>query len=104
MKIGSRLVGALLCASVAMVGSVVASAGPASAIVGGTAANVANYPYFATFPQPYGAPASCDGSVIADSWVLTAAHCVNAVQASPYVYVPAARTTSVGQVIPHPLW
>src|SRR5882672_5516043 len=103
MKVGSRLISALLCVCVAMIGSIVATARPAAAVVGGTVTDVADYPYFASFTQPYGLPPSCGGSVIADSWVLTAAHCVNGLS-SVTIEVPAAGTTTVGEVLRDPLW
>jgi hypothetical protein len=104
VKVGSkRTLGALLCATAAMVGAAAVSAVPAGAIVGGTESDFSWYPYFASFTQPMGTPPSCGGSVIADSWVLTAAHCVDSAP-TVSVSVPAARAGGTGQVILHPQW
>jgi hypothetical protein len=102
MRFRPWLVTALMAAG-AMTMAAVTYATPASAIVGGTPSNESDYPYFATFPQSYGQPPSCGGSVIAESWILTAAHCVDHLS-SAVVSVPAAGISSSGPVILHPMW
>lgn len=47
-----------------------------SEIVGGTNANIANHPWQVSFQSSSGAH-FCGGSIIGDSWILTAQHCVD---------------------------
>ena len=77
------------------------SSGSAGAIVNGSAAAEGAYPFMASLQDGTGF-AFCGGSVIASSWVLTAAHCVPDGDASD-LYVVTGRTdlsdTSKGQRI-----
>ena len=84
--------------------SFLAGVTPANAIVGGTPANPAFFPYFVglsgrTFSQ-------CSGTVIAARWVLTAAHCVSNDVTDPSLLTVTSSTASSGvtEVITNPLW
>ncbi len=50
-----------------------ASAGPAGAVVGGTTVSRDGYPYLVDLQLD---EFNCQGAVISDTWILTAAHCV----------------------------
>ncbi|MCW2667793.1 MAG: tryptase-like [Frankiales bacterium] len=69
----SRLLTAL-AGSLSAAAAVGLTAAPASAVVGGAPAPEGAYPFTASVQD--GQAAFCGGSVIAASWVLTAAHCV----------------------------
>ena len=76
---------------------------PASAIIGGTAAPEGAYPFMAAMVDDTDFQ-FCGGSVIAASYVLTAAHCVEGINATKEkVYVVTGRTdlsnTAQGQKI-----
>ena len=78
-------------------------------IVGGVDASISDYPWQValTSPSGYG---FCGGSIINDSWVLTAAHCVSG-ESSSSLYIRAGASAtyaeggdsySVSQIISHP--
>lgn len=85
---------------------------PAHAVVGGTTAAEGSLPFMASLQDGSGF-AFCGGSVIASSWVLTAAHCVSDGDASD-LYVVTGRTNlddtgkgqriKVSQVYVHPAY
>jgi hypothetical protein len=84
----------------------VAQTGLADAIVGGNPTSGEQYPYYVRLTL-FG-HLKCGGSVIADEWVLTAAHCVDEVKAEPYLITAhisdRPRLDSVLAVVLHPLW
>jgi len=59
--------------SAAALAATFASAGPAGAVVGGTTVSRDGYPYLVNLNFD---EFNCEGAVISDSWILTAAHCV----------------------------
>ncbi|MBS4096388.1 MAG: serine protease [Sulfuricella sp.] len=71
------------------------------AIVNGTAASIATYPWYATVRS---GAYQCGGSVIHPSWVMTAGHCFETGQSAGTVSVIVGRQslsdTSTGQEIP----
>ncbi|MEY2425564.1 MAG: trypsin [Actinomycetota bacterium] len=81
----------------AALGVTVFTAAPSHAIVGGS--NAGSYPFMASVQS--GGAHFCGGSVIANTWVLTAAHCVPDGSASGLtVRVGSNNNTSGGTVIP----
>ena len=90
------------------VGLLVANTGTASAIIGGQQVHPFDFPYFVKVVStlPDGSQFDCGGTVIADSVVLTAAHCVDdGVQASGItVYVWDQQPEGAIGLTLHPLW
>ena len=78
-------------------------------IVGGVDASISDYPWQVALTSPFGY-GFCGGSIINDSWVLTAAHCVSGESSSSlYIragasgtYAEGGDSYSVSQIISHP--
>ncbi|KAJ8969561.1 hypothetical protein NQ317_004748, partial [Molorchus minor] len=67
-------------------------------IVGGQTANIANYPYQVSL-QTNGNH-FCGGSIISSTWILTAAHCMESIQANRVtVRAGSSSVSSGGQVV-----
>jgi Trypsin/Ricin-type beta-trefoil lectin domain-like len=81
-----------------------AASGPlVQPVVSGTPAAESRFPYFADIdPGPGGTPPLCDGSVIGQAWIITAAHCIppgGAVLVGTTASIPAG-----GMGTPDPQW
>lgn len=91
----------LLAVAAAATAAAVTQTSPAHAVVGGTNAAEGSLPFMAALQDGSGF-SFCGGSVIASTWVLTAAHCVSDGSAAD-LYVVTGRTnlddTSKGQRI-----
>ena len=107
----SRLVAVAVAALASVAAVLVAGAGPARSVVGGSAAPDGAHPFMASVQDADGF-AFCGGSVIASTWVLTAAHCVEDGQQG--LFVVTGRTNlddtsrgqriAVTQVVRHPAY
>ena len=84
---------------VCALGATVLTAGPSQAIVGGTTVPNGAYSFMAALLD--GGSQICGGSVIANDWVLTAAHCVPSGNTGTFsVRVGSNDDTTGGSVIP----
>jgi secreted trypsin-like serine protease len=91
----------VLAALVVPLDRTVASSGSGGSvrIVGGTAASDGRYPFVASLQKvgAAGAPAHfCGGSLVAGSWVLTAAHCLKSVTVAEFRVVVGLSRLSAG--------
>ena len=79
-------------------------------VVGGVDVEIKDYPWQVALTSSPNGSGFCGGSIIGDSWVLTAAHCVNGDSPSS-LYIRCGATASfasggesysVNQIIVHP--
>ena len=81
-----------------------------SMVVGGVDVDIENYPWQVSLTSSPSGGGFCGGSIIANSWVLTAAHCVNGENPSNlYIrcgdsnsFASGGTSYSVNQIIVHP--
>ena len=79
-------------------------------VVGGVDVNIKDYPWQVALTSSPNGSGFCGGSIIGDSWVLTAAHCVNGDSpGSLYIrcgssssFASGGDSYSVSQIIVHP--
>mgnify|MGYP000739994175 CR=1 FL=1 len=79
-------------------------------VVGGVDVDIKDYPWQIALTSSANGGGFCGGSIIADSWVLTAAHCVNGTSASGLFirggssssFASGGDSYSVSQIIVHP--
>jgi len=90
--------------------SVSFSASAQQKVVGGVDVDIKDYPWQVALTSSASGSGFCGGSIIGDSWVLTAAHCVNGTSASGlYIrggssssFASGGDSYSVSQIIVHP--
>ena len=86
------------------------SASAQQKVVGGVDVDIKDYPWQVALTSSPSGSGFCGGSIIGDSWVLTAAHCVNGTSASGlYIrcgasasFASGGDSYSVNQIIVHP--
>ncbi|MEZ7925108.1 MAG: trypsin-like serine protease [Flavobacteriales bacterium] len=109
-----NLLGKLIasCCSIALflMLSVSFSASAQQKVVGGVDVDIKDYPWQVALTSSPSGSGFCGGSIIGDSWILTAAHCVNGTSASGlYIrcgasasFASGGDSYSVNQIIVHP--
>ena len=86
------------------------SASAQQKVVGGIDVDIKDYPWQVALSSSANGSGFCGGSIIGDSWVLTAAHCVNGTSASGLFirggssssFASGGDSYSVSQIIVHP--
>ena len=89
--------------------SVSFSASAQQKVVGGVDVDIKDYPWQVALTSSPSGSGFCGGSIIGDSWILTAAHCVNGTSASGlYIrcgasasFASGGDSYSVNQIIVH---